>query len=128
LTFDNRYSIKSWTHRHIDGSYDSEEGVCASICHSYNNEQMFQKFVAEVNSQLQYNNNRIINAIPIVIYHNLVTYPDVSFSKDAAEITINLFDQEMKYLHDNGFKVLTLDQLGYDPINNVLYVKNGQPS
>jgi Polysaccharide deacetylase len=128
LTFDNKYSIKSWTHRHIDGSYDSEQGVCASSCHSYNNEQMFQIFVAEVNSQLRYNNNGIINAIPIVIYHNLVTYPDVSFSKDAAEITINLFDQEMKYLHDNGFKVLTLDQLGYNPINNVLYVKNGQPS
>jgi len=32
LTFDNRYSIKSWTHRHIDGSYSSEEGACAGIC------------------------------------------------------------------------------------------------
>ena len=129
LTFDNRYSIKSWTHRHIDGSYSSPEGgVCSGICHSFNNAQMLQKFIADVKSQLQYNKNGVINAIPIVIYHNFVTYPDVSYSKDAADTTINLFDQEMKYLHDNGFRVLTLSQLGYDPINNVFYIKNGPSS
>lgn len=71
--------------------------------------RILQVFVADVNSQLQYNNNAITNAIPIVIYHNLVTYSDIGFSKYAADITINLFDQEMKYLHDRGFKVLTLD-------------------
>jgi peptidoglycan/xylan/chitin deacetylase (PgdA/CDA1 family) len=124
LTFDNRYSIKSWTHRHIDGTYSSEEGVCIGICHSYNNAQMLQRFITDVNSQLQYNKNGVINAIPIVIYHNLVTYADVSLSKDAADTTVDLFDQEMKYLHDNGFKVVTLNQLGYDTMNNVLYLKN----
>ena len=124
LTFDNRYSIKSWTHRHIDGSYSSEEGVCAGICHSYNNAQMFQRFAADVNSQLLYNKNGVINAIPIVIYHNFVTYPDVTYSKDAADTTVNLFDQEMKYLHDNGFKVLTMNHLGYDITKNALYIRN----
>ena len=124
LTFDNRYSIKSWTHRHIDGSYSSEEGACAGICHSFNNAQMLQKFIVDVNSQLQYNKNGVINAIPIVIYHNFVTYPDVSYSKDAADTTVNLFDQEMKYLRDNGFKVLTMNDLGYDNTNNVLYIRN----
>ena len=124
LTFDNRYSIKSWTHRHIDGSYSSEEGACAGICHSFNNAQMLQKFIVDVNSQLQYNKNGVINAIPIIIYHNFVTYPDVSYSKDAADTTVNLFDQEMKYLHDNGFKVLTMNDLGYDNTNNALYIRN----
>jgi peptidoglycan/xylan/chitin deacetylase (PgdA/CDA1 family) len=124
LTFDNRYSIKSWTHRHIDGTYSSEEGVCIGICHSYNNAQMLQRFITDVNSQLQYNKNGVINAIPVVIYHNLVTYADVSLSKDAADTTVDLFDQEMKYLHDNGFKVVSLNQLGYDTMNNVLYLKN----
>ncbi|MDQ6862545.1 MAG: polysaccharide deacetylase family protein [Thermoproteota archaeon] len=128
LSFDNRHSIKSWTHRHIDGSYSSEEGVCAGICHSYDNAQMFQRFVADVNSQIQYNKNGIINAIPIVIYHNIVNLPDVSFSKDAADTTVNLFDQEMNYLHDDGFRVLTLTQLGYDPMHNVFYLKNGPSS
>ncbi len=124
LTFDNRYSIKSWTHRHIDGSYSSEEGACAGICHSFNNAQMLQKFIVDVNSQLQYNKNGVINAIPIIIYHNFVTYPDVSYSKDAADTTVNLFDQEMKYLHDNGFKVLTMNDIGYDSTNNAQYIRN----
>jgi hypothetical protein len=34
----------------------------------------------------------------------------------------------MKYLHDNGFRVLTLSHLGHDPINNVFYIKNGSSS
>ena len=80
------------------------------------------------NSQIQYNKNGIINAIPIVIYHNIVNLPDVSSSKDAADTTVNLFDQEIKYIHDNGFRVLTLTQLGYDPINNIFYIKNGPAS
>ena len=29
----------------------------------------------------------------------------------------------MKYLHDNGFKVLTVNDLGYDAKDNFLYIK-----
>ena len=29
----------------------------------------------------------------------------------------------MKYLYDNGFKVLTMHNIGYDQNNNHLYVK-----
>ena len=129
LTFANRYSIKGWTHRHIDGPYSSsqEGAVCAGVCHSYDNSQMLQVFIADVNSQLKFNQGGIVKAIPIVIYHNFVTYPDITNSKDAADTTVNLFDEEMKYLHDNGFKVLTLNQIGYDTTHNVLDIKNISP-
>jgi hypothetical protein len=30
----------------------------------------------------------------------------------------------MKYLLDNGFKVLTINQLGYDTTNNIFYLNN----
>jgi len=33
-----------------------------------------QKFIADVNSHLKYNKNGVINAIPIVMYHNIVTH------------------------------------------------------
>ena len=42
------------------------------------------------------------------------------------ETTVELFDQEMKYLHDNGFRVLTMANLGYDTNTNSLYIK-GNP-
>ena len=29
----------------------------------------------------------------------------------------------MKYLHDNGFKVIRMSDLGFSPTNNMLYVK-----
>ena len=129
LTFANRYSMKGWTHRHIDGPYSSsqEGAVCAGVCHSYDNSQMLQIFIADVNSQLKFNQGGIIKAIPIVIYHNFVTYPDITSSKDAADTTVNLFDEEMKYLHANGFRVLTLNQIGYDTTHDVLYIKNRSP-
>ena len=36
---------------------------------------------------------------------------------------VNLFDKEMKYLHDNNIAVLTMDDLGFDQTNNHLYIK-----
>jgi hypothetical protein len=37
---------------------------------------------------------------------------------------VPLFAQMMKYLHDSGFRVLTMSQLGYDTTNNLFYLKN----
>jgi hypothetical protein len=33
-----------------------------------------------------------------------------------------LFDKEMKYLHDNNVRVITMSDLGYDQNNKYLYV------
>ncbi|MGN6630604.1 MAG: polysaccharide deacetylase family protein [Candidatus Nitrosocosmicus sp.] len=107
----NRYSVGEWSEQHIkDGR-------------SYNDSQMFAKFVEEVNSQNKINKNGIINAIPLVAYHDIVLLPDVSLSTEPSSTTLNLFNTEMKYLHDNGFNVLTFYKLGYDDKNNIFYLK-----
>jgi hypothetical protein len=36
---------------------------------------------------------------------------------------VSLFSDEMKYLHDNGFKVIKMSDLGYSQNNNDLYIK-----
>jgi peptidoglycan/xylan/chitin deacetylase (PgdA/CDA1 family) len=110
LTFENRYDIRSESFFHIRSD------------HNYSPSEMFQKFIQEVNSQVPYNNGKI-NAVPIITYHDL-TYNIQDYNKAATTITVPLFDQEMQYLHDNGFKVLLLDQFGFDPTNNVFYLKN----
>ncbi|HET7390105.1 MAG TPA: hypothetical protein VFJ51_04715, partial [Nitrososphaeraceae archaeon] len=75
-------------------------------------------FVHEVNFQDKYNKvNGPILAVPIVAYH-MIDNTKAPYSTD-----VTLFDQEMKYLHDNGFKVLTVNDLGYDTKNNFLYIK-----
>jgi hypothetical protein len=84
---------------------------------------MFQKFVQRVNSQIPYNSNGKINAIPIIVYHDL-TYSINDYNGMASIVTVPLFAQEMQYLHDNGFKVLVLNQLGYDTTNNIFYINN----
>ena len=38
-------------------------------------------------------------------------------------MSVDLFEKEMKYLHDNGFKVLTMGDLSFDAISNSLHIK-----
>jgi hypothetical protein len=111
LTYANRYDIRSDSFRHMDSN------------HNYTPFQEFQKFIQRMNNQIPYNINGRINAIPIITYHNL-TNSMQDYNNMASTITVDLFAQQMKYLHDNGFRVLLLNQLGYDPNNNVFHVKN----
>jgi hypothetical protein len=85
---------------------------------------MFQKFVNAVNTENIYNKDGIVRAIPIIVYHTLVNYRDLSYSNRPIDTTVNLFDAEMRYLYDNGFKVITMSDLGYDYSSNSLYIKN----
>ena len=129
LTPSNRYSINSWAHKHIDESCstnsadNSDVGTCTTVRHEYNNAQMFQKFVTAVTNQNNYNNrDGMVRAIPIIVYHTLVNYQDLSDSNRPIDTTVNLFDAEMRYLYDNGFKVLTMADLGYDTNSKSLYL------
>jgi peptidoglycan/xylan/chitin deacetylase (PgdA/CDA1 family) len=105
LTFANRFSIREWSHNVIDRKY------------SYNDPVIFQRFVQEVNSQQVYNKNGLIDAIPIIAYH------DIDNDKHTDSTDISLLDQELKYLHDNGFKVITMSDLGHNAKANYMYIK-----
>jgi hypothetical protein len=37
---------------------------------------------------------------------------------------VGLFASEMKYLYDNGFKVIPMSDLGYDERTNYMYIRN----
>jgi hypothetical protein len=105
LNYVNRYDIKEVSHNGLDTDY------------SHDDTQIFKKFIQLVNNQINFNKDGKINAIPIIGYHNIEDDKAIT-SKD-----VSLFDAEMKYLHDNRFKVLTMSDLGYDENSNYLYVK-----
>ena len=107
LTFVNRYSLREWSHNNIDRA------------NAFNDSKIFNIFVNEVNTQQKYNMvNGPVLAVPIIGYHSI----DNNRTRDSTDV--NLFGQEMTYLHDNGFRVLTLSDLGYDTKNNVLYIRS----
>jgi peptidoglycan/xylan/chitin deacetylase (PgdA/CDA1 family) len=128
LTPSNRYSINSWAHKHVEktcspDTTNTDTGTCTNIVrHEYDNDQMFHKFVSAVNNQSNYNNDGKVRAIPIIVYHILVNYADLSDSNRPIDTTVNLFDAEMRYLYDNGFKVLTMSDLGYDTNSRRVYI------
>ena len=105
----NRYSIIGWSH-------DSDRRK-----YSYNDSQMLDRFIEVVNSQKQYNKvipTQAVDAIPIIVYHR-VENSGAQYSTD-----VSLFAEEMKYLHDNGFKVISLTDLVYDNATKSFYLKN----
>ena len=111
LSYVNRYDIRSQSFDHIHRNI------------ALTPTQLFQQFVQRVNSQLLYNKGGIISAIPIITYHNL-TYSNEVYNELPSTIMVRLFAQMMKYLHDNGFKILTMSQLGCDTTNNLFYLRN----
>ena len=111
LTYANKYSIREDSHNSWDKKY------------LHNDPIIFQKFVEQVNSQSTYNNRKgYVDAIPIVAYHS------IDDSHGPSSTDVNLFALEMKYLHDNGFKVIPMSDLRYDQITNYMYIRNNQLS
>jgi peptidoglycan/xylan/chitin deacetylase (PgdA/CDA1 family) len=117
LTLANRYSLPVWTDYPEQASYGG------------NSTRILDIFVEIMNYQTQFNSNGTMTAIPIVVFHN-IDYKNNNSSNSTprwiqdSTTDIDLFDREMKYLHDNGFKVLTMSDLGYNQTSNKLYIKN----
>ena len=106
ITYANKFTISGW-------SQDFSRMV-----NSYNDAGLFKRFINVVNSQDKYNEDGLINAIPIIIYHRIGEPDAVGYNTE-----IELFKREMKYLHDNGFTVLTMADLAYDDKANHIYIK-----
>ena len=105
-TYANKYSIRNWSH-------DFE-----IVENSYSESEALDRFIEVVNSQSQYNKDGTINAIPIIMYH------EIGYDNEGAITNVDLFGKEMKYLHDNNFHVITISDLSYDENNDYLYVKD----
>src|SRR2546422_2982208 len=107
LSYANKYAIRSL-------SFDRYE-----IKDLFNNSTIFSDFVKIVNSQSKYNNGGTINVVPLVTFHNVRPVNNVPYTTN-----VGVFDELMKYLHDNGFRVLSMNNLGYDARNNTFNIKS----
>ena len=80
--------------------------------------QTLQMFIRVMKSATNYNTDKqVMNAIPVLIYHS------IDNTGRNYSTTIDLFEAEMRYLHNNGFTVLNMADLGYDENTNYLYIK-----
>lgn len=98
LTYANRYSIRAWSHNFYDDLYD------------HNDLLVFEKFVESVNAPYRTGAGEAGNPPGIVV----LEYHRVDNEKTATSTSPELFDAEMRYLHENGFSVLTMSDLQYD--------------
>jgi peptidoglycan/xylan/chitin deacetylase (PgdA/CDA1 family) len=114
LAFANRYSLRTWNHNDYDRKYE------------HNATKILPEFIAEIQGQAKYNNTGVIDAIPILVYHNIdhvKNSPGNDYINGSAT-DVELFDAEMKYLYDSNVKVLTMADLAYNKTSNQLYVKS----
>ena len=105
LNYANKYSIRGWSHD------------LSRRQNSYDNAALYDRFIQVVNSQFEYNKNGTINAIPIIIYHRAGDR-DIDYNTN-----LDLFNKEMKYLHDGNITILTMADLAFDKKSNYLYIK-----
>src|SRR5437016_1303257 len=61
LTHANRYDIRSSSFYHVNNK------------HNFTPPEMYHIFLQIVNGQAPYNSNEKINAIPIIVYHNITS-------------------------------------------------------
>ncbi|MFY9870321.1 MAG: polysaccharide deacetylase family protein [Candidatus Nitrosopolaris sp.] len=111
LNYANRYAARSL-------SFDMVE-----INDSFNNTKIFSDFVKIVDRQSIYNQGGKINAVPLLIFHNVAWITNRPYYTNA-----ELFDQLMKYLYENHFKVLTYKQLEYNTQTNTFYLNQTNPA
>ena len=86
-----RYTIVGWSH-------DAEKKE-----YFYSDSEMllkFKEYVTEYSTRDGKNSH-----MPIIIYHKI---GDI---EDTYSTSVDLFESEMNYLHENGFKVITMDQV-----------------
>jgi peptidoglycan/xylan/chitin deacetylase (PgdA/CDA1 family) len=114
LTYANRYAIRSL-------SFDRYE-----IKDLFNNASIFSDFVTILNSQSNYNKANGITslsgivtnaAVPLITFHNVRPVNNVPYTTN-----VGVFAELMKYLHDNGYKVLDMANLRYDTKSNTLHL------
>ena len=112
----NKFAIKEWSHDRSHSKFNNNNPKLKPHGEGISN-MMYNEFIRVVDEQEEYNNPvQKIVAIPIVGYHEIGT-------STPYDTSVELFDREMKYLHDNGFRVLTLTDLGYDELENKFYIK-----
>jgi peptidoglycan/xylan/chitin deacetylase (PgdA/CDA1 family) len=116
LTYANRYAIRSL-------SFDRYE-----IKDLFNNASIFSDFGQILNSQSNYNKgngiislsgigNNVGGAVPLITFHNVRPVNNVPYTTN-----VGVFAELMKYLHDNGYKVLDMANLRYDTKANTLHL------
>ncbi len=100
--------------------YDIKENAGAQ---GHSNDTLI--FANLVNREGILNNNAAtpINSVLVLGYHD-IDNNNRTISKDSTDVT--LFDKEMKYLHDDNVRVITMSDLEYDENSKYLYVRNNK--
>jgi hypothetical protein len=52
-----------------------------------------------------------------------MAYHDIDDDKAIDSTGTSLFDSEMKYLHDTGFKVIPMSDIGYNENTRYMFIK-----
>ena len=116
IKYENRYDVMNWSDR-------PKPDNPGQLAIPLDNAQMLTQFIQEVNLQEKYNKNGCINTIPITVYHDFIIDKKYEYSPYKSFTDVGLFSDEMKYLHDHGFKVLKMSDLGYNAKSGYLYIK-----
>lgn len=102
----------------IDGDFNPDSRYAiAQFSHDYYLDQngetnTYNKFISLVKSGKVDSSGNVI-AVPIITYHKI---------GESGGVPLGMFEKEMKYLHDNDYWILTMDDLKYDTLDDEFFV------
>jgi peptidoglycan/xylan/chitin deacetylase (PgdA/CDA1 family) len=98
----SRYAINQWSHDSYSQTHDTDN-------------EIYEGFVKAVNTgQVDTQGNLV--KVPIIVYHRV--------GEGGDSVSQSLLDREMKYLKNNGFTTLTMDDIEYNPTTNRFQLKD----
>jgi peptidoglycan/xylan/chitin deacetylase (PgdA/CDA1 family) len=117
----SKYAMKEWSHdrernKIYESKYPNKDPHSKKV-----DKAVLKHFIKIVERQTEFNKDGEINAIPIIGYHQIGTGKHFDPSAE-------LFEQEMEYLYENGYNVITVSDLGYDEKQERFYIKNSNNS
>lgn len=71
----------------------------------------YSAFIHAVDTNQIYNGSDALSGVPILVYHNLA---ENIGGKTGYSLLSQVFGMQMKYLHDNGYRVISMRDLAYD--------------
>lgn len=68
-------------------------------------------FVSTITTNKSYGNENYTTKVPVLLYHHLLYDSENKDKKNAAIISVEQFSEQMKYLSDNGYTTISMEQM-----------------
>ena len=112
MKYEHRYQMHTSSHNELDKFY------------KHNTTAILADFENFLNHTIKFNDDGSIKALPIITYHNIANLNETAPNWINSTTLPETFETEVKYMHDNGIRMLSMADLIYDNATQKFHIKS----